>query len=65
MILVVLAITWVGGRVIPSILQHVAATKSRELFTLAVLVLVLGIALASSKMFGISMVFNNSFPIRV
>jgi len=52
---VVLAITWVGGRVIPSILQHVAATKSRELFTLAVLVLVLGIALASSKMFGISM----------
>lgn len=52
---VVLAITWVGGRAIPSILQHVAATKSRELFTLAILVLVLGIALASSKMFGISM----------
>jgi CPA2 family monovalent cation:H+ antiporter-2 len=52
---VVLAITWIGGRVIPSILQHVAATKSRELFTLSVLVLVLGIALTSSKIFGISM----------
>jgi CPA2 family monovalent cation:H+ antiporter-2 len=52
---VILGVTWVGGRLIPSILQHVAATKSRELFTLAVLVLVLGIALASSKMFGISM----------
>jgi CPA2 family monovalent cation:H+ antiporter-2 len=52
---VVLVITWVGGRMIPSILQHVAATKSRELFTLAILVLVLGIALASSKIFGISM----------
>lgn len=52
---VVLGITWIGGRVIPSILQHVAATKSRELFTLTILVLVLGIALASSKMFGISM----------
>jgi len=54
-IVVVLVITWVGGRAIPSMLQHVAATKSRELFTLSILVLVLGIALASSKMFGISM----------
>lgn len=52
---VVLGITWIGGRVIPSILRHVAATQSRELFTLSILVLVLGIALASSKMFGISM----------
>lgn len=52
---VVVGITWVGGGLIPSVLQHVAATKSRELFTLAILVLVLGIALASSKMFGISM----------
>ena len=53
--LVVFAITWFGGRAIPSILQHVAATNSRELFTLSILVLVLGIALTSSQLFGISM----------
>jgi monovalent cation:H+ antiporter-2, CPA2 family len=52
---VAVAITWLGGRLIPSILKHVAATKSRELFTLTILVLVLAIALASSRMFGISM----------
>ncbi|MCU0707840.1 MAG: cation:proton antiporter [Pirellula sp.] len=52
---VAVAITWLGGRLIPSILKRVAATKSRELFTLTILVLVLAIALASSRMFGISM----------
>lgn len=53
--LVGLGITWIGGRAIPGILRHVAATKSRELFTLTILVLALGIALASAKLFGISM----------
>ncbi len=53
--LVVMAITFIGGRLIPSILKHVAETKSRELFTLTILVLVLGIALASARFFGISM----------
>lgn len=45
----------VGGRVIPKLLEHVAATRSRELFTLTVLVLALGLAVGSAKLFGISM----------
>jgi CPA2 family monovalent cation:H+ antiporter-2 len=52
---VAISITWLGGRLIPSILKHIAATKSRELFTLTILVLVLAIALASSRMFDVSM----------
>ena len=44
-----------GGRVIPWVLEHVAATRSRELFTLAVLVIALGIAVGSAKLFGVSM----------
>lgn len=46
---------WVGGRIIPWLLERVAATHSRELFTLTVLVLALGIAVASTKVFGVSM----------
>ena len=45
----------VGTRVIPRVLDHVAATKSRELFTLTVLVVALGIAVGSAKLFGVSM----------
>ena len=45
----------VGGRVIPRILTGVAATQSRELFTLAVLILALGIAVGSALGFGVSM----------
>ncbi len=45
----------VGVRVIPRILDHVAATRSRELFTLAVLAIALGIAVGSAKVFGVSM----------
>ncbi len=52
--LVVFTVT-VGTRVIPRILDHVADTSSRELFTLTVLVLALGIAVASSLVFGVSM----------
>ena len=46
---------FVGGRVIPRLLGYVAATRSRELFTLAVLALALGIAIGSSRLFGVSM----------
>jgi CPA2 family monovalent cation:H+ antiporter-2 len=46
---------YVGGRVIPRLLNHVAATRSRELFTLSVLVLALGIAVGSALLFGVSM----------
>ena len=45
----------VGQRVIPALLGGVAATRSRELFTLAVLVVALGIAVGSSLLFGVSM----------
>jgi CPA2 family monovalent cation:H+ antiporter-2 len=45
----------VGARVIPWLLDRIAATRSRELFTLAVLVLALGIAVGSAKVFGVSM----------
>jgi len=44
-----------GGRVIPWALNRVAATGSRELFTLSVLVVALGIAVGSSKLFDVSM----------
>jgi len=46
---------WVGGRVIPWLLGRVAAARSRELFMLTVLVLALGIAVGSAKLFGASM----------
>jgi CPA2 family monovalent cation:H+ antiporter-2 len=45
----------VGGRVVPWLLGRVEATQSRELFTLAVLVLALGIAVGSALLFGVSM----------
>jgi CPA2 family monovalent cation:H+ antiporter-2 len=45
----------VGTRVIPRVLDHVAATRSRELFTLTVLVLALGIAVGSALVFSVSM----------
>lgn len=55
-IVLLVALTfYVGGRFIPWFLEHVAATRSRELFTLAVLVLALGIAVGSAKVFGVSM----------
>jgi monovalent cation:H+ antiporter-2, CPA2 family len=45
----------VGGRTIPWLLAHISRTQSRELFTLAVLVTALGIAVASAEVFGVSM----------
>jgi CPA2 family monovalent cation:H+ antiporter-2 len=45
----------IGERLIPWLLDRVAATRSRELFTLTVLVLALGIAVGSAKLFGVSM----------
>jgi monovalent cation:H+ antiporter-2, CPA2 family len=45
----------VGTRVIPKLLDGVARTRSRELFTLSVLVIALGIAVGSAKVFGVSM----------
>lgn len=45
----------VGGRVVPWIFGKVAATRSRELFTLTVLVVALGVAVGATKVFGVSM----------
>ncbi|MBX3378304.1 MAG: cation:proton antiporter [Phycisphaeraceae bacterium] len=44
-----------GSRVVPFILGRVAKLRSRELFTLTVLVLSVAIAVASSEVFGASM----------
>jgi CPA2 family monovalent cation:H+ antiporter-2 len=41
--------------VIPWLLEHVAGTRSRELFSLTVLVVALGIAVGSATLFGVSM----------
>ena len=51
----VACVVLVGGRVIPWVLDRIAATRSRELFTLAVLVIALGIAVGSARLFGVSM----------
>ena len=51
----VVFIVVVGGRMIPWMLAAIARTRSRELFTLAVLALALGIAVASALVFGVSM----------
>jgi CPA2 family monovalent cation:H+ antiporter-2 len=45
----------VGTRVIPWALDHISDTGSRELFTLTVLTLALGIAVGSAVVFGVSM----------
>src|SRR3989442_5760666 len=45
----------VGGRLIPWLLERVVETRSRELFTLTVLVVALGIAVGSALTFGVSM----------
>jgi CPA2 family monovalent cation:H+ antiporter-2 len=45
----------VGTRIIPWLLDRIAATGSRELFTLAVLAIALGIAVGSALGFGVSM----------
>jgi CPA2 family monovalent cation:H+ antiporter-2 len=50
------AFTWLAGRrAIPKLLGYVAKTRSRELFTLCVLALALGIAVGASSLFGVSM----------
>ncbi len=48
-------VLYVGGKIIPWILTRVARTRSRELFTLTVLVVALAIATGSAHFFGASM----------
>ncbi len=57
-----IAIVVVGGRrFVPWVLGHVARTGSRELFTLSVLAVALGIAYGSSELFGVSFALGAFF----
>ncbi len=51
----------VGRRVIPWMLERVAGTGSRELFTLCVLAIALGVAFGSAQMFGVSFALGAFF----
>jgi monovalent cation:H+ antiporter-2, CPA2 family len=57
---IVLALLF-GPRVMPWLLRQVARTGSRELFTLCVLAVALGIAFASAKLFGVSFALGAFF----
>ena len=50
-----------GPRVVPWLLRQVARTGSRELFTLSVLAVALGVAFGSSKLFGVSFALGAFF----
>ncbi len=55
-IIALVALVMVLGKwVIPWALEHIAAARSRELFTLSILVVALGIAIGAAKVFGVSM----------
>jgi monovalent cation:H+ antiporter-2, CPA2 family len=45
----------VGARVIPWVLERVAATRSRELFILAIFAITLGTAIGAAEWFGVSL----------
>ena len=51
----------VGKRAIPWILQRVAGTGSRELFTLCVLAIAMGVAYAAAELFGVSFALGAFF----
>ncbi|MFS8138126.1 MAG: cation:proton antiporter, partial [Thermomonas sp.] len=51
----------VGRRVIPWILERVAGTGSRELFTLCVLAMAMGVAFGAAAMFGVSFALGAFF----
>jgi CPA2 family monovalent cation:H+ antiporter-2 len=51
----------VGPRVLPLLLREVARTGSRELFTLAILAMALGIAFAAAKLFDVSFALGAFF----
>jgi CPA2 family monovalent cation:H+ antiporter-2 len=50
-----------GPRLVPWLLRQVARTGSRELFTLCVLTIALGIAFGSAKLFGVSFALGAFF----
>ncbi len=60
-IVFVLVMLVIGKRVLPWLLTTVARTRSRELFTLAVFGMALGVAFGASKMFGVSFALGAFF----
>ncbi|SIN96758.1 Kef-type potassium/proton antiporter, CPA2 family [Singulisphaera sp. GP187] len=54
-ILLVFLVLVVGKRVLPLLMNSIARTRSRELFTLSVLVVAMGVAAGSALVFGVSM----------
>jgi CPA2 family monovalent cation:H+ antiporter-2 len=54
-LLLTFIVFFVGSKGVPFLLRQVARVQSRELFTLAVLAVALGIAYGSSELFGVSM----------
>ncbi|MDQ3782167.1 MAG: cation:proton antiporter, partial [Actinomycetota bacterium] len=59
--LFVVVMLLVGKRAIPWMLERVAATGSRELFTLAVLAIALGVAFGSARLFNVSFALGAFF----
>jgi CPA2 family monovalent cation:H+ antiporter-2 len=59
--LFVFLILLVGPRVVPWLLKQVERTGSRELFTLAVIALALGVAFGSAELFGVSFALGAFF----
>jgi len=51
----------VGTRLFPWLLSHVERTRSRELFTLGVVALALGVAFGSAELFGVSLALGAFF----
>jgi CPA2 family monovalent cation:H+ antiporter-2 len=51
----------VGRRAIPWMLERIAGTGSRELFTLAVLAIAMGVAFGSAELFGVSFALGAFF----
>ncbi|HJR42312.1 MAG TPA: YbaL family putative K(+) efflux transporter [Gemmatimonadaceae bacterium] len=51
----------IGRRAVPWLLEHVVRTGSRELFTLAVLAVALGVAVGAAALFGVSFALGAFF----
>ena len=61
MALLAAVVVWGGGFVVPRLLGVVARAQSRELFTLAVLTLALGVAYGAAAGFGVSLALGAFF----
>jgi CPA2 family monovalent cation:H+ antiporter-2 len=57
----VLLMLIVGARLLPWVLQQVAATRSGELFTLAVIAVAIGIGVGAAELFGLSFALGAFF----